>query len=60
MEFIAMNPWIIVTLLLIIVGGACAWTPKCECGHRGAWHDPEEPSLGCFKCECKEFHRRRG
>lgn len=50
---------LVVVLVLICLGGIVAWSPRCECGHRGAWHDPETPSLGCYKCECKEFKKWR-
>lgn len=31
-----MPVWMPIAALLLIIAGACAWTPYCECGHRGA------------------------
>ena len=48
---------VLVAIFLCIAAGF-VWSPTCTCGHRGYWHDPDTPSLGCFKCDCKEFQLR--
>lgn len=42
-------------LVVICLGGLVAYTPRCECGHRGCWHDPDFGQ--CFKCRCQKFKK---